>query len=719
MIDTRVFERVAQQQQQNDSRFTNPSEIDRAERDTYREAAQKKQNQPQIINLSSHIRKAWIRNRTAKMPFEEQGLQNLIQCKGEYDSNALSRITAQGGSKVFLNITSIKCRAPEAWLEDTMLPAGERPYSIEPTPIPDIADGLDNEIATRMQAEYMDVIANAINNGKMTPDQIPEMISRMKDDVLKSVKEMAEKDAKSFEDEIDDELVEGGWYEALRKVIPDLVRLPAGIIHGPEVHRKKVLEWSQYPDGTPYANVTQKPLRMYRRVNFFDLYPSPGATNCDDGDLIERIRLTRSDLLGYLSLPPEYGFDDNAIRLVLEQYGLGGLREWLVNDLQRQEAENRGTYGTYSEDEKIDCLKFMGRVQGAMLLQWGMSPEQVEDPLMDYEVTAYLIGQYVIKAKLNDDPLDKRNYHVTSFEKSNDSVWGRGVPQLMADIQKICNGCARALVNNMSHASGPQLWMYDNLVNGIIPNGIRPWQILHMKTDPSQPNSRAPVGYFQPNLIADQLLKVFEFFFKLASEVTGVPAYIYGSDSNNKGATDTASGLSMMMNAAAKGLKAVAGHTDNDIIKPSIKAHWMHIMLNEPKRAKGDINIVARASEYLLLQEQLQIRRAEFLERTRNPIDMQIIGMEGRSEVLRETAKGLKMQTDKIVPDRNSIIEMKQASEMDAMVQKISAAVGLPVEQVQAIIAGEVQGQTKGGNHQALGPDGAPVAGQDQGRLMQ
>jgi hypothetical protein len=65
---------------------------------------------------------------------------------------------------------------------------------------------------------------------------------------------------------------------------------------------------------------------------------------------------------------------------------------------------------------------------------------------------------------------------------------------------------------------------------------------------------------------------------------------------------------------------------------------------------EGDINIVARASEYLIIAEQLQARRQEFLAFTNNPTDMAIIGMDGRASVLRETVKSLKMDGDNIIP---------------------------------------------------------------------
>jgi hypothetical protein len=53
----------------------------------------------------------------------------------------------------------------------------------------------------------------------------------------------------------------------------------------------------------------------------------------------------------------------------------------------------------------------------------------------------------------------------------------------------------------------------------------------------------------------------------------------------------------------------------------------------------------------IVAKESAQVRRNEWLVATANPFDMQIVGMEGRAEVLRETAKTLDMPNpDRIVP---------------------------------------------------------------------
>lgn len=683
MIDPNLQAKVidAKPSQFGRMEFVPDSAIQKIERDY--DAARLQQSTPVISSIASHIRTKWQENRQAKEAIEQVMLDNARKRKGEYSADTLRKIKQQGGSEVYINITNVKCRAAESWMYDVLLPSGERPWSLEPTPLPDVQAEIEQELRLKLQVEYQDFLANAVQMGTLSIDELPGMIKKMERDVAKEIKQMALADAGAMGDEIEDELVEGGYYDALRQCIPDLITYPAAIMEGPTVYNKKTLEWATQPDGSPYANVIDKPTRRYRRVNPFDLYPAPGARNLDEGALIELIPLHRSTLIQYLGI--DNGFDDDAIRLVLDEYGKGGLREWLTNDLERQELENRPTAHSWNDSERIDCIKFMGPVQGVMLRTWGMTEEQVPDPIMDYEITAYLIGRYVIKAKLNEHPLGKRNYFCSSFEESNDSVWGKGVPELMGDIQKICNGCARAMVNNMGHASGPMVWYNYNLMRpGEVVTGIHPWKVWPMKSDPAG-GSRPPVGFFQPEVIVDHLLKIYEYFFKQASEVTGIPAYVYGSQGAGGGAADTASGLSMLMNAASKGLKAVASHFDNGIIKPSIHAHWLHIMLNEPERARGDINIVARASEYLLQQEQLQLRRNEFLNATNNPTDLEIIGKPGRATILREVAKSLKLKSDDVVPDPEDIEEQGHTAEIQAVFQSVAQAVGIPVEQVMAI----------------------------------
>ena len=82
------------------------------------------QNQPVIQGLAAHVRERWDSARIAKRKLEERMLQCLRQRNGEYDPEKLAEINEQGGSDIFVNLTSVKCRAATSWLRDTLMGSG-------------------------------------------------------------------------------------------------------------------------------------------------------------------------------------------------------------------------------------------------------------------------------------------------------------------------------------------------------------------------------------------------------------------------------------------------------------------------------------------------------------------------------------------------------------------------------------------------------------------
>ena len=417
---------------------------------------------------------------------------------------------------------------------------------------------------------------------------------------------------------------------------------------------------------------------------------------------MRRIRYSYADVEAMMGVK---GFDEDAIRLVLSIYP-DGYREELSHDFERAELED-----TPDErrdlDGKYECLKFWGYIPGRKLIEYGMDDGTITDPAISYSAIVYLIGDYVISARLNSHPMRRRNIFAAAYKKKPDSVWGQSVPELMEDIQRICNGCARALSDNMSMSAGPMVWAYvDQIPATENLTSVLPRKIWKFKTTPiSGSTSRPPMGFFQPPNNVDGLLKLYDYYFKQASEVTGIPAYIYGSD-NVGGAGKTASGLSMLMNAAAKGLKAVAGHLDQGIIKPSVREHWITIMLEDEQYAIGDINIIARASDHLVIAEQLQLRRIEYLQMTANPVDSQIIPPEGRAEIHRETVKSLKMPVDKIIPDREAIVQNTAEAKVKEMVVNLASQLGI---QPEILYQMAMQPKQAGNKPQQVRPDGAPA----------
>ena len=72
--------------------------------------------------------------------------------------------------------------------------------------------------------------------------------------------------------------------------------------------------------------------------------------------------------------------------------------------------------------------------------------------------------------------------------------------------------------------------------------------------------------------------------------------------------------------------------------------------------------------------EQMQMALADALQLSNNPVDLEIIGLEGRGDMLREYFKRLKIP--KIVPDRNAIINKSANQQFQQLVENLAAAMG-------------------------------------------
>jgi hypothetical protein len=671
----------------------NNDDIDEQEASERR--AEEAQSNPVITSLSAHIASKWERHRSAKHDIEQRMLKNIRQRDGIYDPDDLAKILKQKDPEIYMRVTGIKCHALKSWLKDIIIPPGERPFSLDATPEPDLSPQMDEQIKARIVAELQQKMAQTgmtVQDIEADQQGMIEIGERVKKEVAAAVKDESEDAAADITNKVDDELTEGGWYRALDEVIDDVVDLPCGILHGPAIRTERVLDWSD----TGEPSVQTKLVKSYERVSPFDVYPAPTAKSLQDGDLIVRVQYYPYELSRMVDVP---GWDSDSLNRVLVQWGIGGLSStWTGIDYERAKLEGR-PYESTSRDDKIDALKYMGRAFGRQLIEWGMTEREISDPNETYDIIAYLIGNYVVSARINPHPLGKRRYYSASFRRKNDSIWGDGVPDVMRDCQRICNGAARALVKNMSISSGPQLWVIadrfppETVITDIYPNKIWPFNSGKVAG-----RSEVPMGFFQPNINSPELFKVFKEFYDLSSEITGIPAYVYGSEKVG-GAGRTASGLSMLLNAAGKGIKSVAGHIDKGIIETSVGEHWLHIMLTEPGYARGDIKAVARASSYLVQMERLQMMISDILAQTNNPTDLAIMGREGRSELLRKQFETLRMgiDTDKIVPGRDEVADQVAQEKVQEAIGNIAQALGADPARIMQIAMGQ---QPQGGSPQ-------------------
>lgn len=508
-----------------------------------------------------------------------------------------------------------------------------------------------------------------------------------------AAKRNAAEQAEIAEDKIQQILEEGGFYTALQEFLVDLPLFPYAVIKGPTVRLKTQVRWI-----SNRAIAIDIPMLTWSRVSPFDIYWTPGVSDIADANVVERTRLTRAEINDMLDLP---GYIVSEVRAVLDEYGRGGLVDnWDQTDSERAILESREN-PRFNQSGLIACLEFQGNAQGRHLLDIGMDAALVPDPLRDYYINAWLIGRHIVKVQPAPNPRKRHQYYVTSFEKIPGTPVGNGLPDLLADIQTVSNATLRALVNNLSISSGPQVTVNDDrLSDGENGEDMYPWKRWHVKADPFGNNQEPAVSFFMPSSNAADLLNVYTSFSQLADEASAIPRFMTGVPPVG-GLGRTASGLSMLMQNSSKILQTVAANVDRDIME-GLLSHLMDMVLltDQSGLLTGEEKIRVLGVNVAIQRETQRARQQEFLQMTGNPIDMQIMGPLGRAQILRNVAKTLGLPGEDIIPTDD------QLKQQQAQAQALAQQQGMPGH---AMAPG--QPPTGGQGGPPISPQGGPPQG--------
>jgi hypothetical protein len=671
-----------------------------------RRRSQEMQNTPVIQGLASHVRKRWESARTAKRKLEERMLQCLRQRNGEYDPEKAQEIVNQGGSDIFINLTSVKCRAATSWLRDTLLGKGsDKPWSIRATPNPTMPP----EIMESLQAKLTAQLTAHLSQGGQPPDeeQLRQLAIQMKDEAERELREEANDRVERMSRKMEDQLAEGGWHHAFDEFLDDIVTFPYAVLKGPVKRRRKSLQWQ---DGklVPVEEIRNE----WERVDPFYLYWAPWSWDINDGYVIERHRLTADELQALIGVP---GYNDDAIRTILNDFETQGMKQWLWTDAAKAQAEGKYVTEAIISGDLIDAIQLWDSVKGSLLLEWGLTEKEIPDAALNYPCEVWLIANVVIRAVLNYDPLGRKPYYLTSYENVPGAVDGKGVTDLCRDSQLMVNASARSLANNMGISSGPQVGVnISRLPPGEDITDMHPWKIWQFQASDYGDNT-TPITFFQPGSNANELMAVFEKFSARADEDTMIPRYMTGESS--PGAGRTSSGLSMLISNAGKGIKQVISNIDQNVITPAIERLYQdNLRYSDDPDLIGDVNIIATGANSLVVKEAEAIRRNEFLQLVLNsPVAQQIVGMNGVAELLRDSAKNLSGNVDRIVPDRKQISITEQQTQMiQQLQQQLQMLMGQAPGAPEAPNAAPQQPDIQPKN---MLPDGSQVGGRESNMI--
>jgi hypothetical protein len=611
-----------------------------------------KQMTPMVQGLAAHVRKRWEVMRDHKRNTIEDRLSACVRARNmEYDPAKKAEIQEQGGSEIFMGIVSTKCRTATAWLRDTLLGTGaDKPWSIGATPIPEVPPEVASNLQRIMQVNLQQYYSSG--GAPLDQSELKNLASGMKDTATRALKFEAEKRVERMELKMEDQLAEGGWVKALYEFTNDLATFPFAVLKGPIPRKRKAMKYVQ--GGLAAVDVLRD---EWERVDPYKFYYAPWGDDIQNMPVMELHHLTRDDVEAMLGVE---GYDEDAVRSLLADFGAVGM-DWVEQDGSDME-DVTGKDFDDADGDVIAALQLWDSIPGKILMEWGMDESEVDDPHKSYPCEVWMVNNTVIKAVLNYDPIGRKPYYLTSFEKVPGRIDGNGVADLCMDAQNMCNAAARALANNMGISSGPQVGVnISRLPAGEDITQMHPWKIWQFKSS-EYGDASAPMQFFQPNSNAGELMAVFEKFMELADEVSGIPRYMTGQ--HVPGAGRTSSGLSMLISNAGKSIKQVIGNVDHDVLTPMLERQYQrNLRYSDDPDLIGDVQIIARGAMSLVVKEAEAVRKNDFLRLIlESPVAQQIVGPEGTAELMRDLASNLNTNVDRLVPSREEL-EKKQAQQ--------------------------------------------------------
>jgi len=641
-----------------------------AEQRTHSSIVDLTQEQVFVTQLASRIRKSWESARSNKTQVEHNMLECLRERKGEYGPAEAKLIREAGGSDIYIKLATSKIRAGIAHIKSILLPEGDRAHGIEPTKNPSLPEWMNDKILDRILQNPNMVDAQGQPVDPLDQVDLLQTLAR------REMKSIARTRARNMDRKITDQLQEGGWVDALSQFIDDFCTLPAAFLKGPYFTNEARL-WYETTPTTMQPVQSVETVMKFRCINPFDAYPAAGSDSVHKGDFIERIRMSKGELYNMRMMP---GYSERAITDVMSDHRSMKLENWLWTDVTRSHIAEHNQHWHQSTTD-LDGLHWYGKAQGFELIEWGMSPELIGDPLEEYECDAILIGNHVVRAALNTDPLYRRPIHSSCYEKIPGSVFGNSPSMLMRSTQRMVNATARALQNNLAHASGFQVEVdYTRVSAETNVFDLHPFKVWQAR-ESEFAGDRPAVRFFQPESNAPELINVIDYFKVMADNDTGIPEFLHGGTGANTGADATAKGRAMLLDQSAKLLLSSIMNVDRDVCMPKIRMMYDYNMLHDPDDdIKGDAQVVPKGINARLQQDAARQSHMALMEVTgADPEDRKLIGLEGRAKLLKKLISTFDdIDHDEIIPSdeelERRIVELQnQVPPPDPAMLKVQA----------------------------------------------
>ena len=658
-----------------------------------------------VSNIVDHVMSSFKKSEDYRYEDELRWVRAYRNYRGLYGPDV--QFTEAEKSRVFIKITKTKTLAAYGQIVDVLFAGNKFPISIEPTELPegvakDVSfdpkepEELRNE-PSEVQSPY-----GYSGDGKDLPkgatvQNLQDRLGPLSEDLgsIENLKEEAGKTpssvtfspamiaAKSMEKQIVDQLQESDANKHLRSTAFEMALFGTGVMKGPFAIDKEYPNWDEDGEYNPIF----KTIPQVNNVSVWNFYPDPDSTNINQAQyVIERHKMSRTELR---SLKRRPYFRENVIEEVIAG-GENYVKKYWEDDLTDYNQENY--------IDRFEVLEYWGIIDVAMIEEQDIDiPKELKE-FTEIQANIWVCNGKLLRVVLNPFKPAKIPYMAAPYELNPYSFFGVGLAENMDDTQTLMNGFMRMAVDN-AVLSGNLLIEVDetNLVPGQ-DLSVYPGKVFRRQGGaPGQ----AIFGTKFPN-VSNENMQLFDKARQLADESTGMPSFAHGQ-TGVSGVGRTASGISMLMNAASGSIKTVIKNVDDYLLKPLGEGLFrFNMQFNFNPEIKGDLEVIARGTESLMANEVRSQRLMSFLQVASNP---SLAPFAKFDYIIREIAKAMDLDPAKVTNDmREAVIQAELLKDFRGQ---------QPQEQAPPPPAGANPLDPTGAGGGTIGTGQAPIPGEE------
>ena len=607
------------------------------------------------------VEERFSKSKTWRMQDEERWLKAYRNYRGLYGPE--TQFTDTEKSQAFIKITKTKVLAAYAQIVDVLFAGSKFPIGIE---APNTPMGIEDSVHFDPKAPKDTTInGKTVRTSTVARPDILENVGKHKPSLSRIADELkpgagttptaytwtpATDSARVMEKQIHDQLEESDASKHLRNVAFEMSLFGTGVIKGPFAFDKEYPAWNSEGEYEPVFKTIPK----VEHVSIWDVYPDPDARNMTEAEyMVQRHKMSRTALRALKNRPH---FREESIELAIE-YGSNYTQEYWEPALEDNQS--------HSEINRYEVLEYWGMLDAEALEEEGIDiPEKYLDK-DQIQINAWVCNGQILRLVINPFTPSRIPYSAVPYEVNPYSFFGVGLAENMEDTQEIMNGFMRMAVDNAALSSNLLIEIDEtNLVPGQ-DMSVYPGKVFRRQAGaPGQ----AIFGTKFPN-VTNECLMMFDKARQLSDEATGMPSYAHGM-TGVSGVGRTASGMSMLMGAAAQNIKAVVRNIDDYLLAPVGRALFaFNMQFNFDKEfTDGALEVKARGTESLMRNEVRSQRLLQFMQMTANPTMAPFVKYD---YILRELAASMDLDEEKILNDpREAAIQAKLMADIAALMPK-------------------------------------------------